>query len=142
MEVQDAHHRRRDDPVRTRDGEGEVTTRYDWTKAPEWAMWAATDEDGDRYWYEEIPRQAEVCDFWVADEGRGQNEEILPLFAYCPDWRESLERRPDVDATGTADDQSPLGSALQKALKPTIAQRLARIENECHAILVELEGRE
>lgn len=68
-------------------------TRYDWSTAPEWAMWAATDEDGEAYWYARYPAQRE--------SGKSRSRwDSSGLFAWAHkstspcDWRQSLEARP------------------------------------------------
>ena len=60
-------------------------SRYPWHEAPEWARYAATDEDGKRWWYEEEPY---LEDFdWVESEGNVSEIEN--------DWENSLEERPN-----------------------------------------------
>jgi hypothetical protein len=70
----------------------EQQTKYPWHLAPDWAMWAATDEDGYAHWSDNKP---EVCPFgyWTYD--------LLDLtreIGYFPelraDWQKSLEKHP------------------------------------------------
>ena len=60
--------------------------KYDWSKAPEWARYAATDEDGTTWWFENEP--VEIDYGWDSNGGRWQVVSI--------DWRDSLEARPEV----------------------------------------------
>ena len=64
-------------------------TRYDWSKIPAGYDWAATDEDGDVFVYSKKPYARDYL--WVANGG-------VQIFIApgdpCPDWRESLEKRP------------------------------------------------
>jgi hypothetical protein len=61
-------------------------SRYDWSKAPDWARYAATDDGGASYWFEVEPKARESIGEWVSCRG------------YCEsintDWRKSLEPRP------------------------------------------------
>lgn len=74
-------------------------TRYDWSKAPEWAKWAARDEIGCAYWYEKQPHPVSDASFDIDDYG----DEAMPMLqncildAPCELWRDSLERRPTDD---------------------------------------------
>jgi hypothetical protein len=69
----------------------EQQTKYPWHEAPENAMWAATDEDGEAYWYAVEPEvQYGYYGVWVSDFEGG--------IGYFPelrdDWQNSLEKRP------------------------------------------------
>ena len=63
----------------------------DWTKAPEWAMWWAIDEDGSTYWYVAKPEPAGAC--WATDN---KCEYIQPAPIA---WRSSLRQRPVTEVT-------------------------------------------
>lgn len=63
--------------------------RYPWESAPSWAVCAATDADGKRYWYDQIVHTGNKC--WD-ENGGGRVERIEEPI---PDWKESLELRPD-----------------------------------------------
>jgi uncharacterized protein YoxC len=75
-----------------------MKSRYDWSKAPEWAKWRATDENGLCHWYENKPIAYGHC--W-------RSKDILQLSYYgepCPDWRNTLEQRPLPESTETLAD--------------------------------------
>jgi hypothetical protein len=67
-------------------------TKYPWHLAPDWAMWAATDEDGEAEWYEKEPEQSWT--FWAVRRSK------LESIGYFPelraDWQNSLEKRPST----------------------------------------------
>lgn len=62
--------------------------RYPWERAPNWAICAATDENGERYWYERTP-------FAESEWFSGTDGRYAPICENAPDWKESLELRPD-----------------------------------------------
>lgn len=72
------------------DDKPKQTSRYDWSKAPEWAMWAATDENGKKFFYEDIPVLVDGYNFWTRNS--------LGQYELCrmnnSDWQSSLEQRP------------------------------------------------
>ncbi len=59
-----------------------------WDEAPEWAQWAAMDEDGNWYWYEAEPELRDTT--WV--NGPLTSHRRLK-FPPCTNWRESKRRR-------------------------------------------------
>ena len=66
-------------------------TRYDWSKAPEWAKYAATDQNGDMFWYDEPIRMVggvDVFDFDGRAARFGNN-------GFTEDWANSAEARPN-----------------------------------------------
>lgn len=65
-------------------------TRYDWSKAPEWAQWAATDEDGRGYWYEHQPFI--VGRRWLPVGRAARIDGNVDYY----NWRDSLECRPEA----------------------------------------------
>lgn len=81
-------------------------TRYDWSKAPEWAMWAATDEDGEVFFYRNKPEiysedQHVWAYNWPDDAKWLSHVQIGHHDKPCPDWRDSLEQRPvETDLSG------------------------------------------
>lgn len=68
----------------------EKPPRYAWSEAPSWANWAATDENGYFFWYEEEP-----FIHGVGWDIRGESKyQCVKLLNHCADWRLSLEARP------------------------------------------------
>lgn len=65
-------------------------TRYDWSKAPRWAQWAATDLDGEVFWYENKPSSG--AGYWRTVFG--QDKHFEKISDYCKDGQDSLEQRP------------------------------------------------
>ena len=68
--------------------EQQEETRYDWSIAPEWAQWAATDKDGEMYWYDKKPLTGGIS--WINNHV-SVSFDIAPE---CKDWKDSLEARP------------------------------------------------
>lgn len=68
--------------------ESEKKPRYPWDEAPEWAMWAATDADGCKVFYENEPTEG----LYEWSHNGGDLCQIKHN-AY-PTWRDSLEKRP------------------------------------------------
>jgi hypothetical protein len=66
-------------------------TKYDWSKAPEWAQWAAIDNTGVGYWYEFRPVFLMVM--WGKVEGMC---EYMATYSGVNTYysSESLEKRP------------------------------------------------
>jgi hypothetical protein len=64
---------------------------YDWTIAPEWAQFAAMDENGQRWWYGKRPRCMPMDGVWFEND----TCEMYPgprANGSC--WKHSLEPRP------------------------------------------------
>lgn len=61
----------------------------DWSQAPEWAKWWATDKDGERYWFKNKPELISVT--WLPFD----NSEVdkAPSFGYAGNWQDSLRER-------------------------------------------------
>lgn len=73
----------------------ETGNLYDWSKAPDWAGWIATDEDGEAWWYEGKPVIAEgYDDFWCCEKQCKAADEFVKLRLSVP-WDQSLEQRPE-----------------------------------------------
>lgn len=68
-------------------------TRYDWSKAPEWAQWAATDKNGVTHFYEIAPYLEDDFDEWLTQYKYKRSPEPC-ILDHSGDWRDSLERRP------------------------------------------------
>jgi hypothetical protein len=60
-------------------------SRYDWSKAPEWARYAATDDSGCSFWYQRDPVKGHGL--WHGAGGRSERMRYA-------EWAESLESRP------------------------------------------------
>lgn len=92
------------------DDKPKQTSRYDWSKAPAWAMWAATDDNGQAWYYNEKPREHPTG--WVipfkhgAQAARCWNLNVSAI----ADWRNSLEQRP-----------KPVGVELVNTKLPPVA---------------------
>jgi hypothetical protein len=65
---------------------------YDWSQAPEWVEWAATDAEGKKYEFESEP----YCfdETWVAAGGHWR---CAGIGQPGPHWRETKQRRPGVE---------------------------------------------
>lgn len=61
---------------------------YPWHKAPEWAKFAATDSDGQRWWFEKRPKIHDKE--WSHLDGK-----VEQIDAHCPGFAYTLESRPD-----------------------------------------------
>ena len=64
-------------------------TRYPWSEAPEWAMWGATDANGDLNWYDFEPWHDH--EEWFISRG---DYEFFANEGPCENWEETLEARP------------------------------------------------
>ncbi len=67
--------------------------RYDWSKAPEWANWAATDRDGQASWYANRPEMGSNKTVWVS--ATWEPDHAWYTGDDCTDWLDSLEARPE-----------------------------------------------
>jgi hypothetical protein len=74
----------------------EQQTKYPWHLAPDWAMWAATDEDGWSYWFDIEPDYSTyMVGYWgYNDNTVCQYKEIGYMPELRADWQNSLEKRP------------------------------------------------
>lgn len=73
-------------------GQDKPKTRYDWSKAPEWAQWAATDKNGNVFWFNTMPQI--VAGTTIFNNGDGRPLKIDNL-GMCEDWATSREARPN-----------------------------------------------
>ena len=64
-----------------------------WDEAPEWAQWFAVDGSGAHCWYETEPAMWDEFNAWDATSAEEYGKYRLILVR--PDWRETLERRPE-----------------------------------------------
>ena len=70
--------------------------RYNWSKAPEWANWAARDTDGTFCWYKKKPNESKYYKAWASDaENKFEDGDESHMLDSSGDWRDSLERRPE-----------------------------------------------
>lgn len=72
----------------------------DWNEAPDWANWAAQDECGEWFWFENKPKAED--EGWDDSKTCDENKhEIMKCEAPCEDWRDTLTPRPTgvVDVT-------------------------------------------
>ena len=63
---------------------------YDWSQAPDWAQWAATDANGGSFWFENKPILSLIMSIW---------KKAIGISLPCPqqinvEWQHSLEQRP------------------------------------------------
>jgi hypothetical protein len=75
-------------------------TRYNWSKdIPDWANWMATDPDGSTHAFDYNPHIDNIShDEWMRTNDRGDDRHQTIIRANgnpCPDWRDSLEHRPE-----------------------------------------------
>lgn len=84
------------------------TLRPDWSKAPEWAMWAAQDDDGEIYWFSLRPIFTTECEAtyyeaWAKgfDTERDQEWDFYGQGPANPNWKQAIEQRPAVAEKAT-----------------------------------------
>ena len=66
---------------------------YDWSKAPDWAQWAATDADGKAFWYHQKPVKSTMDACWLYTHA---GDEVMPfsdILRCTSNWEDSLEER-------------------------------------------------
>jgi hypothetical protein len=73
--------------------EPENTPEIDWSQAPDWAQFAAMDEDGEWYWYGLKPRTHEGADCWYG----GGKSDYYKNTGCVVGWRSSLVERPSLN---------------------------------------------
>ena len=67
------------------------TTMYNWSEAPDWAQWAATDANGSAFWYEAKP----YAEIWIQQWLPNHKQYSGAPSANClVSWKVSLEERP------------------------------------------------
>jgi len=66
-----------------------LKSRYDWSKIPAEFNWAATSKTGASRAFSNSPDKLEGLGVWFGGGGI-----LIENVDACPDWRESLERRP------------------------------------------------
>ena len=71
--------------------EVKAKTRYPWNEAPEWAMWGATDANGNMHWYDFEP--CHDHEEWIISSGDHEFE-FFANEGPCENWKETLEARP------------------------------------------------
>ncbi len=69
---------------------------YDWSKFPEWANYAATDDDGAIWAYELVPPEPDDDDErWYPDWSGKAVRIVHPIGkGHCPHWQSTLRQRP------------------------------------------------
>lgn len=83
----------------------DMKTKYDWSKAPEWAQWAGTDTDLTSFWFSARPEWIGDCDSGVFDVTAYEDHVsyISPTPVGIP--ARTLEKRPTVSMTNALDTQ-------------------------------------
>lgn len=83
------------------------TLRPDWSKAPEWAMWAAQDGDGAVWLYEKEPLRDESTEWepdgWYEPSRGGLIYEQEAVGPANPNWRQAIEARPVAELSHAGD---------------------------------------
>lgn len=82
----------------------EQKINYPWSKAPHWAQWAATDSDGNFFWYEQEPFLA--IREWLIDDGKHKYG-FRVFFEDCSEWKQSLQKRPTINEINYPWDWAP-----------------------------------
>ena len=67
---------------------------YDWSKAPMWAQWAATDKDGSAFWYHRKPEKSTLELVWYYTHAGDEAVPFSDILRRTSNWEESLEERP------------------------------------------------
>jgi hypothetical protein len=70
-----------------------------WDDAPEWAQWLTQDRDGRWNWFEDKPKDhsfSRETSFWVIGTFVSGSA-IAGIGKFNPDWRDTLEQRPDQE---------------------------------------------
>jgi len=73
-----------------------VEPEIDWERAPDWANWAAMDEDGEWYWYDVKPFRDDNLEHWYPACNPVAFQRALIYDRDCP-WDKSLVERPRPD---------------------------------------------
>ncbi len=75
-----------------------VDVEYDWSAFPEWANFAATDDDGAVWAYELVPPEpGQDSERWYPDWSGKCSCVVNPIRkGHCPHWRSTLRQRPNV----------------------------------------------
>lgn len=76
----------------------ELSGKPSWDESPEWAEWLAQDADGEWWWFGGEPNQDEEY-FYYHDM-----EEVASIGRVLGDWRNTLERRPELKKSYTVDE--------------------------------------
>lgn len=63
--------------------------QIDWSKAPEWAQWAAADQSGETCYYEFEPECTSNTSMWMRTNGSFEHVLVYE------NWRKTLTKRPD-----------------------------------------------
>lgn len=66
---------------------------FDLEECPDWAQYAAVDEDGHAYWYESKPDLYYV--YWTSERECSRPKCILGVFFDATGWMHSLIKRPE-----------------------------------------------
>ena len=74
-------------------------SRYDWSKTPIDAQYAATDEDGAVNAFKSEPLKTRDVYGWFWEHTDGLMWRIPSKKQHTPDWESSLKRRPQTQTT-------------------------------------------
>ena len=77
-------------------GQDKPKTRYDWSIAPGWAKYAATDKNGNKHWYSGKPSCVEY-DEWMLTDDLDDYAMFEESKTPCKEnWKMTLEARPNA----------------------------------------------
>ena len=72
-----------------------MKTKYDWRNIPDWAQYVAVDSYNQKMAFEREP-YLHIGGFWATYTGESC---IIENVGSCENWKESLEKRPDILGT-------------------------------------------
>lgn len=73
----------------------ETGNLYDWSKAPDWAKYCATDVGGEVWWYDRKPVSIGDGAYLSASGGKNKEEDEESVKLRPVPWYQSLEQRPE-----------------------------------------------
>lgn len=79
----------------TADEELQLLRQYDWSQAPDWAMYAAIDANGSANWFALEPTRDESRGRWVMKFSPGRIWPMHSTVRAFRNWRDSLWERPE-----------------------------------------------
>lgn len=97
--------------------QSQAVTAIDWSDAPDWAEYAAQDEDGEWWWYEEEPRHAGAL--WD-NLPATKIDRVRGVFPPNSNWRDTLQTRPRFE---------PAASGVRWDLIPAMYNWIAKDKN-------------
>lgn len=123
-------------------------TKYDWSQAPDWVQWIATDKNGIVFGFTHAPIVNYELNFWECVNVDEEYDNLKSVKPYIGDWMFSSEKRPQRRShTPTGEAKHAATTGQQNTIRDyAIWQAITDLESRCRhrasGLQIEIEDRE